>query len=403
MSKLMYYRWVAVFIFAAVFTACDSSSGTMKFKTFEIAEGKLKEVDEAYYGFRCEVSFLYPTQYSDKAVLEKLQRKFIQYTLGEEQVNLSPDKAIEACIAKYKIAYAKELENLRSINSDPGFEIGWRVFESNAILFMNNALLQMECKGRLVPYAAHIFETSTYHLFNLQTGDEYTRNDIFKPEAAETIRRTVIVPELLKDDNFSKANVPRYNLWTEKTVFAITGEGILIFYEESDLNDDIMGNHTITIPYAKILPYLREGTPVWEVANKKRVTPQQADEQKKAQDLTGSPQQADVQERAQDLAGSPQQADERNNERDAMEAKIGEDILALPEMQFPNAAVVMVRTPTDNQPYYEIKGGSNMDDHFATSFWFRVYVEPTYEIKVYDIVTVTAHYQSFWIASLCSQ
>jgi len=66
---------------------------------------------------------------------------------------------------------------------------------------------------------------------------------------------------------------------------------------------------------------------------------------------------------------------------------ITKDILSLPQMQFPYAAVMIVEEPTADQPYFTVKGGSDMDDHFATSFWFHVYTAPEYEIKIYDIVS----------------
>jgi len=67
--------------------------------------------------------------------------------------------------------------------------------------------------------------------------------------------------------------------------------------------------------------------------------------------------------------------------------RITKDILSLPEMKFKNASVMFVTEPSDTEPYYTFKGGSNVETHFATSFWFHVYTSPTDEIKVYDIVT----------------
>jgi hypothetical protein len=69
------------------------------------------------------------------------------------------------------------------------------------------------------------------------------------------------------------------------------------------------------------------------------------------------------------------------------EEQISNDILSLPEMQFPNAAIIIVSEPSDEEPYYTVQGGSNMETHFAASFWFHVYTKPQYEIKVYDVVT----------------
>jgi len=73
--------------------------------------------------------------------------------------------------------------------------------------------------------------------------------------------------------------------------------------------------------------------------------------------------------------------------QDPIISQITDDILALPEMQFPRAAVMVEDHPSDSEPYYTIRGGSNGRDQFATSFWFHVYVDPVYEIKVYDVVS----------------
>jgi hypothetical protein len=75
-----------------------------------------------------------------------------------------------------------------------------------------------------------------------------------------------------------------------------------------------------------------------------------------------------------------------NPSENELSERITHDILALPEMQFANAAVEFVGVPSDEEPYFTVRGGSNMETHFATSFWFHVYVEPEYEIKIYDVI-----------------
>ena len=69
--------------------------------------------------------------------------------------------------------------------------------------------------------------------------------------------------------------------------------------------------------------------------------------------------------------------------------KIVKEVLALPEMKFKKAAAIIDSEPTDEQPYYTVKGGTDTDTHFATSHWFRVYTTPAFEIKYYDVVSDT--------------
>jgi hypothetical protein len=73
----------------------------------------------------------------------------------------------------------------------------------------------------------------------------------------------------------------------------------------------------------------------------------------------------------------------------SVEEKMIADILAFPEMQFENAAAIIESYPTDAEPFYTVQAGSDMDDHFATSFRFHVYTNPEYKIMYYDIIMDT--------------
>gem|GEM_PF-1707026 len=90
----------------------------------------------------------------------------------------------------------------------------------------------------------------------------------------------------------------------------------------------------------------------------------------------------------------------RNPMGTATESTITKDILSLSEMQFPNAAVMIVETPTSSEPYFTVKAGSNMDDHFVTSFWFHVYTEPAYEIRIYDVALDSEMTLAEWRSNL---
>jgi len=83
---------------------------------------------------------------------------------------------------------------------------------------------------------------------------------------------------------------------------------------------------------------------------------------------------------------APKQATPTETTQDDIESRFTKDILALPEMKFEHAAIQIVSEPSAEEPYYTVKGGSNLDDNFATSIWFHVYTTPKYEIKVYDII-----------------
>jgi len=186
------------------------------------------------------------------------------------------------------------------------------------VLFANNALIQLQTYRLDSMNEKHAPRIVSAHLFDLATAKEYSQADIFNADASEKIR-DLIIPELIeywetvhalatetiinweRTANLSelqallekqrerkppkrprKQEIPlperdeagnvkfdKEAVWTLKTAFAVTHEGIMIAYSDRELGSYELGSPAITIPYAAILPYLREGTPVHDLAEKK--------------------------------------------------------------------------------------------------------------------------------------
>ncbi|MCL2041067.1 MAG: RsiV family protein [Bacteroidales bacterium] len=216
-------------------------------------------------GFSYKVELVYPSVYGDQAVLEKLQSRFLGYTLGDRLAAMAPEEAMDAYIAAWRQAYYDGVEEMQNVNADPDFVTGWHLTCSNAVIFINDVLLQLVTMESLYPAESQVYENVAYHLFNLQTGNEYRRDDIFKPGAANDIRK-LITAELLKQwdiQSLDEWGIENERIWTPESAFAITAKGITMLYK-----DDYFVSDPFTIPYTKIKPCLRQGTPVWEVAEK---------------------------------------------------------------------------------------------------------------------------------------
>jgi hypothetical protein len=93
--------------------------------------------------------------------------------------------------------------------------------------------------------------------------------------------------------------------------------------------------------------------------------------------------------------GTEQGGDEQN----PLEQKIIAEVLALPEMQFENAAAEIVEQPAEADGYYTVRAGSETESNFAVSFWFRVYAKPKFMINVYDLITDTEQTLDEWRSS----
>jgi len=261
--NINHIKLISMQLMAALFlsVSCGQKSGHIEFQTFhwEDFEKHPQGVAEND-GFSYKIDFQYPSQYSDKAVLERLQTLFVRYTLGDEFAlsmgganGVTLERAVDDYIALYKKAYYSYIDEMQGYNSDPNFITGWHVECSNAILFENETLLQLQTKDGLYPTAAQVWESASHHLFNLLTGDEYRWDDLFKPGAAEEIRRQ---------------HIPELSEYT-KIDFALTDQGVYFVYDNDydEFTDFMPQSATVTLLYRQILPYLREGTPVWEVAS----------------------------------------------------------------------------------------------------------------------------------------
>ena len=229
---------------------------------------------EEDHGFKYKVRFTVPERYADKAVLKTLQQRFVTTLQSwyfqnpddepmEDYSSLPPEKAVKAIADSWKAKYNEEIRK-EADDPKPDWTTFWEFNYSNTIPFVNETLLQLQTETYQFLGGAHGTRWFSCHLFNLQTGETYTRDDIFKPEAAARIHRLLLnywEVESLREVGFIEDNV-----WTENTAFAVMPRGITYLYSDYELGSYALGCTKITIPYDIILPYLREGTPVWEVA-----------------------------------------------------------------------------------------------------------------------------------------
>jgi hypothetical protein len=226
-------------------------------------------------------------RYADKAVLKTLQQQFVRtmqfdnfQNPDEELINydsLTPEKALKAIVEEWKAKYNEEIKE-EAADPKPNWTTFWEIHYNNTIPFMNETLLQLQTTNDQYLGGAHGVQWFSCHLFNLQTGEKYSRDDIFKPEASARIHRLLIAALL----NYWEVKSPREisfmeeEVWTKNTDFAVTPEGVAFLYSDYELGSYALGNAEVTIPYAAIFPYLREGTPVWYVA--KEMIPEHSQE-----------------------------------------------------------------------------------------------------------------------------
>lgn len=254
-----------LFVFVTLmFAACSQQKGSSspEFSTIVVDKTmKHPNASDDMDKFEYRLKYTYPSGFHDKKVLALLQQHFMEHVLNADQGDLSPDDVVNALIGAWKAEYMTES------NLDTGMSWGMEI--SNSILYVSDELLQYSVYNYEFKGGAHPSTAIAYYLLNLQTGSEYTRDDIFNPESADEIRE-LIMPGIFRywdmpEDNEIKKEVIEY-VWTPSTNFAVTEEGIRIAYSDYELGAYVYGKPEVLIPYSQILPYLKDGTPVQTMA-----------------------------------------------------------------------------------------------------------------------------------------
>lgn len=246
-----------------LFPACSEKKGAsgLKFETIAVnktmrlpaAKGENEVLEYA-------VRFTYPSDFGDKKVLALLKQHFIEHVLGSNPSELPPDEIVNALVGEWKADYMTGAEE---------FGMNWGREVSDSILYVSDELLQYRVYAYDYRGGAHPSVMISYHLLDLQTGNEYKQSDIFKSEKADELR-DLIMSHIFKlwkrpEDSETK-QVIMDHVWTPETNFGVTEEGILIGYSDYELGGYVFGRPEVLIPYSEVLNYLKEDTWVYAIA-----------------------------------------------------------------------------------------------------------------------------------------
>ena len=164
MSKLNVV--VASLIVIGLMTGCGSNA-SLKFKTIEVTDVVMHpDASDEYRGMHYFVSFTYPAEYGNKAVLKTLQKHIIHETLGEKYASLSPREAVDAYIADRKTLFLEDEIAGRRVEVSGGEK---RI--ANSLLITPDERLQLTVVSSEQWIGSRFWETEHTVIFDLETGE----------------------------------------------------------------------------------------------------------------------------------------------------------------------------------------------------------------------------------------
>ncbi|MDH6343517.1 hypothetical protein M2480_001870 [Parabacteroides sp. PFB2-12] len=252
-----------------------NAENDIKFKTIDIEKTYhlLNNPDNPNCDFH--LNFTYPTEYGDKATLEKLQSLFVFSHFGEAYETLSPEEAAEKYTKDYLEMY-KELEEyfkeeLKSADEEAvGSWYGYFETSNNEVVYNKGGFLSFVVSYENYTGGAHGAHTVRNHLIDLERMEFLKEEDVFV-ENFENALAQLLVEEItannkltdskeLEDIGFFSVEeiYPNDNFYADE-------EGITYTFNEYEIAAYVVGATQVKLPYAKIKHLLQKESPLLSI------------------------------------------------------------------------------------------------------------------------------------------
>ena len=220
-----------------------------------------------------ESTFIFPSDYKDKDILDKLTRHFISSFFGEDSASVTPQEAMDKNIRKY-IADYKELEvdfisETKITGEKPSQESWFAYYEvsSNEILFNTCDLLSYTVSVEYYTGGAHGGHAYNNHVLYLGNGEELEEEDIFVLNYHDDLAQ-IIVDAIASDNNVTVPeeleNMGYFNIKEiyPNNNFYVDERGITYTFNEYEIAAYFVGRIDVFLSFDKIRHLMREDSPV---------------------------------------------------------------------------------------------------------------------------------------------
>lgn len=196
---------------------------------------------------------------ADSEVAATVRATLITDLFGKKYADVNNGDLLGRYIADCESEYnqtAADYENLAGTN--------FYVEKLEAVpLFQNAGLLTYEATRYIFTGGAHGMSSTVCWVFDLETGNQLTEDDIFAPNASD--RLAELLRQALRTDAASR-NLPLDEFYMEQVLpngnFAVTEEGIYYQYNPYDIAPYALGGTRLPLNRETLKPLLREGTAV---------------------------------------------------------------------------------------------------------------------------------------------
>ena len=224
-----------------------------------------------------ESVFIFPSDYRDKTILDKITRHFIAAYFGEETESMTPQEAMDIYVEKYITDY-KEFEVDFMKDPDTTGTESWHApwysyneVSSNEIVYNQYNILSYTVSVEYYTGGAHGgYGVNNYVLF-LENGEALDEDDIFRDDYQDELAQ-IIVDVIALDNNVTEPkkleNMGYFNINEiyPNSNFYVNSEGITYTFNEYEIAAYFVGSIDVFLSYDKIRHLIREDSPVAPLA-----------------------------------------------------------------------------------------------------------------------------------------
>lgn len=223
-----------------------------------------------------EINFVYPKDYADKAVLEKMRKQFVYDYFGENYEGLSPEEAVERYTRDYISAYKdleedfKEESSKATDDSPVGAWFSYYEMSSSQIVFNNSGLLSYTVSFENYTGGAHGAHAYNNHVIDLATGKPLTEEDIFNEGYQEELAK-LLVDQIAKDNNLTDPKeLENIGFFSVEEIFPngnflVDETGITYSFNEYEIAAYVVGVINVRLPFEAIQHLIREDSPIFKL------------------------------------------------------------------------------------------------------------------------------------------
>lgn len=254
-QNLLYIQVILALTIFTVLSSCQTKTdkeANLDFAKYQYSKKAHLFDNDNYPSFNIDLRILLP---SDSIAHEALYHALANtYFNSLYNFNLSPLKNLE----QFSFSSIKEYKDLEKDfvrdSADIGASLNWEMISKNEIIYKGNKIVSFSNESYLYSGGAHGNTMKTHYVFDLESKDVLSSNEVFKPKSCNAIID-------LQKKALEKEGVNIEEIYTDgftcENNFYFTKEGIYFHYNQYEIASYADGPIDIFISIEEIKPHLQ--------------------------------------------------------------------------------------------------------------------------------------------------